>query len=124
MKTRVIVCGCRHFADRELCFGMLDSFLQGKENVEIVTGHAKGADLFAEEHAKEKGIELKVFRPDWKRYGRGAGPIRNREMLAYAEEGVPIVIAFWDGKSKGTGNMIETAREHGVDVHIVRIPGK
>ena len=124
MKTRVIVCGCRDFSDKELFFHTLDLFLKekgGKEDFEIVTGHAKGADMFAEEFATEKGIELKVFKPEWNRYGRGAGPMRNKEMLSYAKEETPFVIAFWDGKSKGTGNMIETAKKNGVETLIIMI---
>ncbi len=58
MKTRVIVCGCRAFSDKELLFETLNAILEqkgGKEDFEIVSGHAKGADMFAEEFATEKG---------------------------------------------------------------------
>ena len=119
MKTRVIVCGSRNFTDKEICFKALDQLLGENPNVEIISGHAKGADQFGEEYAALHGIPTKVFLPDWKRYGRGAGLIRNQEMLAYSKEESSLVVAFWDGKSKGTKNMIETASAEGVKVYIV-----
>lgn len=124
VKTRVIVCGSRNFTDKEICFKALDQLLGENPNVEIVSGHAKGADQFGEEYAALHGIPTKVFLPDWKRYGRGAGLIRNQEMLAYSKEESSLVVAFWDGKSKGTKNMIETASAEGVKVYIVFSDGE
>lgn len=120
MDTRVIICGGRDFADKDLCFRQLKRLLAYYENIEIVSGHAKGADTFGEEYAAENGLKVSVFKPDWKQYGRAAGPIRNRQMLEYAEEAKPVVIAFWDGKSKGTKNMIEQSEKAGAEVHIVK----
>jgi hypothetical protein len=58
-----------------------------------------------------------VFPADWETHGRAAGPIRNQAML---DEGKPyLVIAFWDGKSKGTLDMISRATRAGVPVKIV-----
>lgn len=119
MKKRVIVCGSRDFTDKETCFRVLDQLLGENPNVEIISGHAKGTDQLGEEYAALRGISTKVFPPDWKRYGRGAGPIRNREMLSYAMEESPLMIAFWDGKSKGTKNMIEIAKAEDMEVHVV-----
>jgi hypothetical protein len=121
VKTRVIVCGSRNFTDKEICFKALDQLLGENPNVEIISGHAKGADQFGEEYAALHGIPTKVFLPDWKRYGRGAGPIRNREMLSCAKEESPLVVAFWDGKSKGTKNMIEIAQAEGMETHVVLV---
>lgn len=119
MKTRVIICGGRDFSDRNFCFSQLRQLLASYENIEIVSGHAKGADTFGEEYAEENGLKVSVFKPDWKLYGRAAGPIRNRQMLEYAEEENPVVIAFWNGKSKGTENMIRQSERAGAEVHIV-----
>ena len=124
MKKRIVVCGCRHFSDKQLCFDTLDELLRGETDVEIVSGHAKGADLLAEAYAKERGIALKVFPAQWDRYGKGAGPVRNKEMLEYAREADPLVVAFWDGESPGTAHMMRIAAEKGVKVRIVWIPGK
>jgi len=119
MNTRVIICGGRDFCDKELCFKALDKLLEEFDNLEIVSGHAKGADAFGEEYARIHFLKTAIFKPDWKKYGRGAGPIRNSEMLKYAMEGIPVVIAFWNGKSKGTQNMIDRARKANAKVYIV-----
>ena len=54
--------------------------------------------------------KLKIFKADWNKYGRSAGPIRNKEMLDYADH----VIAFYDGISKGTGNLLDNTTKHNV----------
>ncbi|MDR3135180.1 MAG: DUF2493 domain-containing protein [Deltaproteobacteria bacterium] len=69
---------------------------------EIVSGLAKGVDTLAIEYANKRGIGLKMFPADWKRFGRSAGPRRNEEMARYADYGV----AVWDGLSHGTKHMI------------------
>lgn len=118
---RVIVCGGRNFQDREFCFEKLDEIIGQLDNVEIVSGHAKGADTFGEEYALKNSLKVSVFKPDWKKYGRGAGPVRNKEMYKYALEDEPMVIAFWDGESKGTKSMIDIATKDGAKVHLVEI---
>ncbi len=120
METRVIVCGGVDFTDKDLCFSQLQRLLSYHENIEIVSGHARGADSLGEEYAKENNLKLTIFPAEWKKYGRAAGPIRNRQMLQYAEEEKPVVIAFWDGQSRGTKNMINQAEKVGAEVHIVR----
>ncbi len=121
MAKRVIVCGGRDFTDRRLCFDSLDRLLDGVADAEIVSGGAKGADAFGEEYGNARGLKVSVFKADWKRYGRAAGPVRNRQMLAYAKEQTPMVIAFWDGRSRGTKNMIEEASRAKAEVCIVNI---
>ena len=120
VKYRVIVCGSRDFTDKETCFGVLDAFLADKPDAEIVSGHARGADAFGEEYARARGLALTVFAAEWGRYGRAAGPLRNAQMLAYAMEETPCVVAFWDGKSAGTAHMARLAEEKGAEVQIVR----
>ena len=121
MATRVIVCGCRDFDNKAFCFSQLDEILSGYTDPEIVSGHADGADHFGEEYAKAHGLKLSIFPAEWSRYGRAAGPIRNRKMLEYASEETPLIIAFWNGKSRGTKNMIMQANKAGAEVHIVNI---
>ena len=121
MMTRVIVCGGREFNDRELCFSKLDQILPEYENPEIVSGHAKGADLLGEKYAKLHSLPLKVFPAEWKKYGRGAGPVRNRQMLQYALEEKPLIIAFWNGVSPGTKDMVRQAEDAGAEVRVVKI---
>jgi hypothetical protein len=112
MKT--IIAGGRDFEDynllREKCDKLINSNL-----TEIVSGRAKGADTLGERYAKERGFDVKLFPADWKTHGRKAGHIRNKQMADYGE----MLIAFWDGKSSGTKNMIENANKLGLIVHIV-----
>lgn len=116
---RVIVAGCRDFHDYCLLCDKLGYYFQNinKDDIEIVSGGAKGVDTLGEMFANEKGLALKVFPADWDKYGRGAGPIRNNEMAKYGTH----LIAFWDGKSKGTKNMIEQAEKYNLKTRVVRI---
>ena len=117
-KYKVIVAGCRDFADYELLKEKCDFYLQNKkpENIVIVSGHASGADALGERYAQERGYELEPFPADWKANGRAAGPIRNAKMASVAHT----LIAFWNGKSRGTKNMIDTAKKHNLQVAVVR----
>ena len=83
---------------------------------EVVCGGARGADEYGKQWAERLGIPVRMFRAEWKLHGKSAGPIRNRQMAEYADA----LIAFWDGKSRGTKNMIETARKCGLKVTIIR----
>ena len=79
---------------------------------EIVSGAARGADILGERYGIEHNIPIKRFPADWGKYGKGAGFIRNEQMGNYAD----YLIAFWDGKSRGTFHMIEymkKMRKHG-----------
>jgi len=118
-KTRIIVCGCRDFSDEALFARTVDEILPQYENIELISGHAKGADTFCETYAATHNIPVTIFKPDWKKYGRGAGPVRNREMLAYAVQETPILLAFWDGKSRGTNHMISLAKQFGAKCHVI-----
>ena len=69
---------------------------------EIVSGGAEGIDTLARRYAKEHGLLLKEFLPDYDRYGKPAAFMRNTQIVEYAH----MVIAFWDGKSKGTADTI------------------
>ena len=90
-------------------------------NIEIISGGCSGADEFAERYAKYWDIPLRVFPANWGKYGKSAGVIRNEQMAIYAsacEDDYGMLIAFWDGKSRGTKNMIDTAFKYGLDVHV------
>lgn len=114
---RVIIAGSREIIDYGI---VMDSiFNSGFINSlsEIVSGGARGVDRLGEKCAQELGIPVKVFKADWDRYGKGAGHIRNEQMANYANA----LIAVWDGKSKGTKNMIDCAKRLGLKVHIERV---
>jgi predicted Rossmann fold nucleotide-binding protein DprA/Smf involved in DNA uptake len=73
---------------------------------EIVSGKARGIDQLGEAWARARDIPIAPFPADWKKHKKAAGPIRNREMAAYADG----ALVLWDGKSRGSKNMYETMR--------------
>jgi hypothetical protein len=112
---RVLVCGGRKFADQGLLNRTLDAAHAVRGFTVLIHGTQRGADLMAADWGERKGLRLEGFRPDWKRYGKAAGPIRNERML---KEGVPqLVIAFKGGD--GTKDMIEKARAAGLTVVVI-----
>ena len=118
MKTsvrRVIVAGTKSFADYGLMKEKLDEYFKdGAEPVEIVSGHAEGADMLGERYAAERGLSCRVFPAEWQKYGRKAGVLRNSQMLDYASESIPEVVAFWNGTSSGTFDTIKKACKSGI----------
>ena len=74
---------------------------------EIVSGGARGVDTCAREYAKSHGLILTEFLPDYQRFGRGAPLRRNIEIIDYAV----LVLAFWDGKSRGTSFVIDNCKK-------------
>lgn len=109
---KVIIAGTRDFNDYRAVKSTVDRTCW--DITEVVSGGASGADALGEEYARHIGIPLKIFEADWSKHGKAAGPIRNREMATYADA----LIAFWDGASKGTMNMIQEARNAGLKIYV------
>ena len=87
-----------------------------EDTTEIVSGGAKGIDTCARDYALSHDLKLTEFLPEYSKYGRGAPLKRNLQIIEYAD----VVIAFWDGKSRGTKYVIDNCKKLGVqvDVHI------
>lgn len=101
----VAVVGGRDFQD----YALLKKTLDGIVNIDkIVSGGAKGADSLARRYAEENDIIMIEFLPDWDKYGKAAGPIRNKEIIERSN----YVVAFWNGKSRGTYSSIRLATKH------------
>lgn len=81
---------------------------------EIVSGGAKGVDTSAREYALSHDIKLTEFLPEYTRFGRSAPLKRNITIIEYSD----IVLAFWDGKSRGTKFVIDNCRKLGVEVRV------
>ena len=116
---RLIVAGSRNFNNYELLKQKCDSLLSQKRlthSIVIVSGTARGADTLGEQYAHERGYAVERYPADWKHDGKAAGPIRNSQMAAHADA----LVAFWEGKSRGTRDMIEKAKERNLLVRIVR----
>lgn len=82
----------------------------------IISGGANGVDRMAEKLAKELKIKTKIFFPDWKKYGKAAGLIRNKDII----ESSDVVFAFWDGESRGTKSSIEIAEKMNKKLYIYK----
>jgi hypothetical protein len=90
---------------------VLDAILATDPGLELVTGDATGADSLAAIWARDQGVPCTVYRADWKRYGRAAGPMRNRDMLRVDPQ---VVLAFSAMDGRGTGDMLRQAQRAGV----------
>jgi hypothetical protein len=110
---KVAVIGSRSFTDYEL----MKKTLSAITITEIISGHAMGADSLGEKYAIENNIPTKIFYPDWEKYGKKAGFIRNTDIINEAE----LVIAFWDGTSKGCGDSIEKAKKLNKKILIINV---
>jgi predicted Rossmann fold nucleotide-binding protein DprA/Smf involved in DNA uptake len=86
----------------------------------IVSGGAKGADTLAEQYADEFGINKIILPADWDKYGKRAGFIRNRDIWNNSD----VVVAFWDGESKGTKHSFDLAKEFDKDFLVVEYLSK
>lgn len=113
---RLLIAGSRGFEDYALLVKKLARILGEVRPDVVVSGGARGADRLGERWAKERGIAVRRFPADWERLGKRAGYVRNEEM---AEDATHLV-AFWDGKSRGTKHMIDIARREQLAVRIVR----
>ena len=113
---KVIIAGSRNFKEYQKLKTECNYFLQGQKNITIVSGdHYKGADKLGIQYANEKGFKLIKFPAEWNKFGKAAGPIRNKEMAVFAD----VLIAFWDGRSRGTQNMIRLANQKGLRIKVV-----
>lgn len=117
-RYRVVIAGSRSFNDYDVLKSACDDLLQEKslkKGIVIISGGAKGADTLGERYARDRGYEVRRYPADWGEYGKAAGHVRNTRMARQADA----LIAFWDGRSKGTGDMISQARKNRLDVIII-----
>lgn len=121
MEIYVIIAGCRTYSNyeeaRDYIFSCFREY-EPTDQITILSGGCKGADLLGERFAKENGFPFKRYPPEWKKYGKAAGPIRNKQMVDVCHK----VICFWDGKSKGTESLIKYAKKSKKKVDMKLIP--
>ena len=107
---KICIAGGRDFDDYDVLSKVVDQVISELQApITIISGKAKGADSLGEKYAIEHGLLTLLFPADWKKHGRGAGPIRNAQMAEEAD----MLIAFWDGSSRGTANMIGQMQRRG-----------
>lgn len=112
---KVIIAGSRQINDYQVVVDALSN--ADIVITQVVSGTARGIDKLGEKWAIENGIPIKQFPPDWSKYGRSAGYLRNEQMAEYADA----LIAVWDERSRGTGHMINLAKKHGLAVHVYNV---
>lgn len=114
---RVIIAGGRDFDNYELLKSTMDKLLSNvTDDICIVSGMARGADTLGKRYAKERGYQVSCFPANWELHGKSAGYIRNRDMALNADA----LVAFWDGESKGTKDMIRVAKEEHLRIRVKR----
>lgn len=110
---RVLICGSRSaLMEGAICLALA----RLPDGSVVIHGGANGPDSQAGACARRLGFEEIVEPADWKRYGRAAGPIRNQRMLDLHKPDK--VLAFWDGTSAGTRDMIRRAKKAGIPVEV------
>lgn len=134
---KVIIAGSRDFNDykklSQYCDRTIESLREDDRPIEIVSGTAQGADRLGEKYARERGYKIKPFPAPWleiddkppkeivtrsgRKYWVRAGHFRNEKMARYADA----LILFWDGKSKGSKNMLKVAKHYKLTIDIFEI---
>ena len=98
---------------RDLTIGNLEKYIpQG--TTEIISGGAKGVDACARDYAIAHNIKLTEFLPEYDKYGKNAPLKRNLTIIENAD----VVLAFWNGKSRGTKFVIEKCRKLGKEIRV------
>ena len=112
---RLIIAGSRDVPDEETVRKALrDAGLMPTDITEVVSGTARGADRLGEQVAAKHNIPIKRFPADWDTYGKRAGYLRNADMAEYGD----MLVAVWDGVSRGTMHMIDIMKKKNKRVHV------
>lgn len=103
---KIIIAGGRDYTDESTALNIFAKLIEEghiPDEFEIIHGGARGADRIGHIIGLIAETEIHQFHPDWENLGKRAGYARNAEM---GKEG-DMLVAFWDGKSRGTGHMIQ-----------------
>jgi predicted Rossmann fold nucleotide-binding protein DprA/Smf involved in DNA uptake len=116
---KIAFVGSRDWKHFDFSCDIISDILHGheiEENFYVVSGGARGIDTQAEQIAKSKGLQTIIFKPDWDKYGKRAGFLRNELIINEAD----FVVAFWNGESKGTKHSIDLAIKSGkpIDIYV------
>lgn len=105
MKLAII--GSRTFNNYTLLCAVVRTYFKDLSIQEVISGGAAGADSLGARYAKDNNLQLREFIPDWEKYGKSAGFIRNEDIVKNAD----FVLCFWDGVSRGTQNSLGHAKK-------------
>ena len=117
----ICVVGSRDMTDYRILSQVLDGMhLWSPHNVkQFVCGGARGADTLGERWAKQRGYPTVSMPADWDQHGKAAGPIRNAEMAEITD----VLVAFWDGHSRGTQHMLRHCHDRGILIYLYKLDG-
>lgn len=122
-ETYILVVGSRGITDYTYIKAYLSNLIRSNypgRHITIVSGGARGVDTLAERFADENCYKKIIVPADWNKYGKSAGYKRNIQMHAFiAEKPDRMVVAFWDGKSKGTAHNFKLAEEYNNKINVV-----
>lgn len=113
-KQIVLICGSRNINQLNI-----SRYIKNIDKIQkIVHGGCRGIDTVADSWAKANNIEIIVYKPNYKVYGKRAPLVRDEEMVDFAD----VVIAFYDGKSKGTAYTFNYAKNKNrkVIIHLIQ----
>lgn len=111
---KIIVAGSRGFSNYKFLVEKLDHLLKNvNDEIEIVSGTARGADQLGERYAIERNYKIAYFKPDWS-IGLSAGYKRNEDMAKYANA----CVVFWMNNSKGSKHMIDISQKYNLKLRI------
>ena len=110
---RIAIIGSRNFSNEVLFTETINSL--PFEITEIISGGAKGADTLAANWANQHSIKLTVYKPDWAKYGKAAGVVRNKLIIEDCE----YCLVFWDSKSYGTKFSIDYCNKLNKTIRII-----
>ena len=117
---RLVVAGCRNYTDYLRVSREIKKYIEelgSGYSIIIVSGCSNGTDALGERFADNHKLKVEKYPAEWNKYGRAAGPLRNAQMAKVADG----IIVFWDGASKGTKNMIESAKKENKPCTIINI---
>ena len=116
---RVIVAGSRSISSYSVVESAIERSGFAREITEVVSGGAKGADVFGERWAQLHGVPVHRFPAEWQTFGRRAGFVRNAQMIEYADA----LVLIWDGLSRGAAHTLLLAEKAGLRRFAVSLLG-
>ncbi len=112
---KLAIVGSRTFSDYNLLERHINDISESFNIIKIISGGAHGADKLGEKYANINKIPTLILKADWGKYKKAAGVIRNKDIVDSSDK----VVAFWDGKSKGTLNSINLAKKQNKLIQII-----